>query len=110
MLLALRLVASDRQESAAVVFNPQFRADYIATAEGMTAAAAIVSKIPGQVYCRQNNLVCRAGGKGFVVEDFKTDQLLATGNATPLDIDATLQGGNHCPGACRRSLSRLPRL
>jgi hypothetical protein len=87
MLLALRLVASSRQESAAVLFNPQFRVDYAARAAEMTAAAVVVSRMPGQVYCRLNNLVCRAGGKAFVVDDFKTDQLLATGNATAHDID-----------------------
>ena len=87
-VLVLRLVASGRQESAAVMFNPQFRADYAAAAEAMTVAAASVAKIPGDVYCVKNNLVCRAAGKAFVVDDFKTDQLLATGRASSADIDA----------------------
>lgn len=89
--LALRLVLSGRQESAQVLLDPQFRADYAATAEIMAAAAASVSKIPGPVYCKQNNLICRAAGKTFVVDDFKTDQLLATGRATEADIFAMLQ-------------------
>ncbi|WP_130214364.1 hypothetical protein [Bradyrhizobium genosp. SA-3] len=90
-LLALRLVASGRQESALVLFSPEFRARYEASADAMTAAAARVSKIPGPVFCRQNNLVCRAAGKAFVVDDFKTDQLLATGKATEADIAALLR-------------------
>lgn len=89
--LALRLVLSGRQESAQVLFNPEFRASYAASANAMTAAAASVSKIPGPVYCKQNNLICRTAGKAFVVDDFKTDQLLATGNATDADIAAMLQ-------------------
>lgn len=90
-LLVLRLVASGRQESAAVMFNSQFRADYASAAEAIKAAAVRVSKIPGAVYCVQNNLVCRAAGKVFVVDDFKTDQLLATGQATEADIDLMLR-------------------
>ncbi|MCA1510251.1 hypothetical protein [Bradyrhizobium sp. NBAIM01] len=91
VLLALRLVASGRQESAIVVFSPEFRADYIARAEIMRAAAWSVSKIEGPVYCKQNNLVCRAAGKAFVVDDFKTDQLLATGRASEADLAAMLE-------------------
>lgn len=91
VLLMLRLVASGRQESVAVMFNPQFRSDYIATAETMRAAALRVSRIPGPVYCVESNLVCRDAGKAFVVDDFKTDQLLATGKATAADIDAMLR-------------------
>ena len=90
ILLALRLVASGRQESAWVMFNPEFRAHYKTAAASIAAVAASVSKIPGAVYCKQNNLVCRAAGKTFVVDDFKTDQLLATGKATQADIAAML--------------------
>lgn len=91
--LALRLVLSGRQESAQVLLDPQFRARYAASAEVMAAAAASVSKIPGPVYCKQNNLICRAAGKAFVVDDFKTDQLLATGKATESDIGALIRRG-----------------
>lgn len=89
-LLALRLVASGRQESAWVMFNPEFRAHYKVAADSMAAVAVSVSMIPGAVYCKQHNLVCRAAGKTFVVDDFKTDQLLATGRATQADIAAML--------------------
>ncbi|MCP3477573.1 hypothetical protein NLM33_46300 [Bradyrhizobium sp. CCGUVB1N3] len=89
--LALRLVLSGRQESAQVLLDPQFRARYAASAEIMATAAASVSRIPGPVYCKLNNLVCRAAGKAFVVDDFKTDQFLATGKATEADIAAMLQ-------------------
>lgn len=80
--LALRLVLSGRQESAMVLFDPQFRARYWAAADVMAVAAVSVSKIPGDVYCKQNNLICRAAGKVFVVDDFMTDQLLKTGKVT----------------------------
>ncbi|MGY4459864.1 hypothetical protein [Bradyrhizobium sp. LB13.1] len=89
--LALRLVFSGRQESAKVLFDSQFRTRYAVLADIMTAAAVSVSKIPGAVYCKQNNLICRAAGKGFVVDDFKTDQLLATGKASEADIVAMFQ-------------------
>lgn len=89
-LLALRLVASGRQESAWVMFNPEFRAHYKAAADSMAAVAASVSKIPGAVYCKQRNLVCWVAGKTFVADDFKTEQLLATGRATQADIAAML--------------------
>ncbi|MGY4237281.1 hypothetical protein ACVIIW_006228 [Bradyrhizobium sp. USDA 4449] len=91
VLLALRLVLSGRQESAEVLLDPQFRARYAASAAIMAAAAASVAKIPGDVYCKQNNLICRAAGKAFVVDDFKTDQLLNTGKATESDLTAMFQ-------------------
>ncbi|MET3970308.1 hypothetical protein [Bradyrhizobium sp. S3.9.1] len=89
--LALRLVLSGRQESAQVLLDPQFRARYATAAAAMTAAAVSVSKIPGAVYCMKNNLICRAAGKSFVVDDFKMDQLLATGKATEADLSAMFQ-------------------
>jgi hypothetical protein len=89
--LALRLVLSGRQESAQVLFDPQFRARYAAFADVMAAAAVSVSKTPGAVYCKKNNLICRAAGKAFVVDDFKTDQLVATGKASEADIAAIFQ-------------------
>ncbi len=89
--LSLRLVLSGRQESAQVLFNPEFRTRYAVAADATAAAAVSISKIPGPVYCKQNNLICRAAGKAFVVDDFKTDQLLATGRATDADISAMFQ-------------------
>ncbi|MGY4357717.1 hypothetical protein BjapCC829_32395 [Bradyrhizobium barranii] len=74
-----------------MLLDPQFRARYATAAAAMTAAAVSVSKIPGAVYCMKNNLICRAAGKSFVVDDFKTDQLLATGKATEADLSAMFQ-------------------
>jgi len=54
-------------------------------------ASARVAEITGLVFCKKNNLICRAAGKGFVVDDFKTDQFLATGIATEAEIATLLQ-------------------
>ncbi|MGH6678358.1 MAG: hypothetical protein ACREDL_05350, partial [Bradyrhizobium sp.] len=80
-LLALRLLASSRQEPLLILLSPTFR-DHFEVAERATAKEAVeVAGIPGPVYCTVK-IVCRMAGKPFVVDDFKTDEMLATHEAS----------------------------
>jgi hypothetical protein len=45
--------------------------------------------IPGDVFCT-NKVVCRLANKRFVVDDFKTEQMIATGQKTPNDVPPRL--------------------
>jgi hypothetical protein len=92
ILLVLRLIASGRQESAQVLFNPEFRASLYAAEASQIDMAARVATIPGLVLCKKSNLLCRQAGKEFVVDDFKTDQMLATEHYTQPEIDAIIRG------------------
>ena len=75
-------------------------------------AAAIVTVMPGLVMCWNANLVCRQAGKAFAVDDFKTDQLLATGGFTAPEIGQMLRdrftGGLTSPFALRLELPASP--
>jgi hypothetical protein len=90
-LLALRLIASGRQESAEVLFSPAFREAHYAAEQKHTDMAARVAAIPGSVFCRKANLICRDAGKEFVVDDFKTDQMIALGKLTQDEIDSLIE-------------------
>lgn len=90
-LLVLRLLASSRQESAEVLFNPAFRSSYAAEAQRQTAMIIEVSAMPGLVTCLNNNVLCRRAGKAFAVDDFKTDQFVATGRFTVPEVDQMLR-------------------
>jgi hypothetical protein len=85
-LLIVRLLASDRQESGWVLFSPQFRASVYDAELAQIDAAVRVALIAGPVLCLRDNLVCRRAGKAFVVDDFKTDQMAATGFFSEEDI------------------------
>jgi hypothetical protein len=89
ILLVLRLVVSDRQGSALVLLSPQFRSSFAAGQQIVRDEAARVAAMPGDIFCR-NKLVCRAAGKPFVVDEFKMEELVATGKATDADIAALL--------------------
>jgi hypothetical protein len=51
---------------------------------------AQVAVMQGDVFCH-NKVVCRAAGKPFVVDEFKMEELVATGKATDADIAALLK-------------------
>ena len=36
-------------------------------------------RFSGPVFCKNDNLLCRRAGKEFVVDDFKTDQMVVMG-------------------------------
>lgn len=86
-LLALRLIASTRQESAEVLLNQSFRAGVYAAERRHIDMVNRVAQLHGSVFCRQANLICRDAGKAFVVDDFKTDQMIAAGKLTPDQVD-----------------------
>jgi len=90
-LLALRLVASGRQESAEVLFKPEFRQAIQAQAQAREAMSARIAAIPGPVFCIKDNLLCRAAGKAFVVDDFVTDEMVATGRYTQAEVDRIIR-------------------
>ena len=89
--LVLRLLVSERQESALVVLSPEFRASFGAGQQRSLDAAAQIAAIPGLVYCEGNNLLCRLAHKPFAVDDFKTAELVATGRISPQGLLALLR-------------------
>jgi hypothetical protein len=86
--LVLRLLISERQESALVLASPAFRNSVSAQQQKSLDAAAEIAAIPGLVYCRGNNLLCWIAGKPFAVDDFKTAELVATGRITQQGLQA----------------------
>jgi hypothetical protein len=86
--LVLRLLISERQESALVLASPAFRDSVLAQQQKSLDAAAQIAAIPGLVYCRGNNLLCWIAGKPFAVDDFKTAELVATGRITRQGLQA----------------------
>jgi hypothetical protein len=89
LLLVLRLVISDRQGSALVLFSPEFRAVAYAAQRAARDDAGLVAAIQGDVFC-SNKVVCRAAGKPFAVDEFKMEELVATGKMTEDEISALL--------------------
>lgn len=96
--LLLRLIIADRQETALLVLSPEFREALYVSERNVAAEARAVAEQPGDVAC-EVKLVCRLAGKPFVVDEFKTDELVATGKATPADIAGMLEerGIRHRP-------------
>lgn len=90
IVLLLRLLVSDRHEPARVLFSPDFRAEFHRAGVVAHAEAARLAALPGPVYC-DNKIICRMAGKPFVVDEFKLEQMVARGVATPASIDAMLQ-------------------
>jgi hypothetical protein len=88
-LLALRLVATDRQETMLLAFDPQFRSKIAADERSLRKEAVDVAKIEGSVYC-EVKVVCRRAGKPFVVDDFKVEEMVATKHTTEAGIEEML--------------------
>lgn len=91
VLLVLRLVVSDRQGSALVLLDPEFRASAHAAQQAARDDVSRVAAIPGDVFC-SNKVVCRAAGKPFAVDEFKMEELVATGKMTEDEISALFEG------------------
>jgi hypothetical protein len=89
-ILALRLLATGRVEPALILFDPHYRALFAQHAAAVRREAARIAQIPGLVAC-DIKLICRMAGKPFVVDDFKTEQLVATGALTQAGLDALLR-------------------
>ena len=59
-------------------------------------AAPQLRAIPGDVACTVK-VVCRLAGKTFVVDEFKTEEMVATGSASESDIAAMLKSRHITP-------------
>jgi hypothetical protein len=88
-LLLLRLVISERQEPALVLLSPTFRAAFDAGAQVAYSEAARAAAIPGDLFC-DNKTICWMAGKPFAADEFRVEQMVATGAATPQQIDDLL--------------------
>jgi hypothetical protein len=88
--LLLRLVASDRQETALLILSSEFRSSIYAHQQAILADATHVAAMPGDVAC-EVKLVCRRAKKPFVVDEFKMEELVATGRATKEQVAAMLR-------------------
>lgn len=89
IVLLLRLLLTNRHEPLQVLFSEDFRATFAQAAAVTRQEAVRVAALPGAVSC-DNKVLCRMAGKPFVVDEFKVEQMLAGGMATPAAIDAML--------------------
>jgi hypothetical protein len=89
-VLLLRLLVADRQETALLILDPSFRSSLCESQANVRAAATDVGNISGDVACAAK-VICRSAGKPFVVDEFKMEELVATGRATEADITEMLR-------------------
>ncbi|WP_295850566.1 hypothetical protein [Tardiphaga sp.] len=90
IVLVLRLVIAERQETALLIISPDFRATVWQAQRIAQQDITVVLAIDGDVAC-SNKVVCRAAGKRFVVDEFKMEELVMTGKATDADISALIK-------------------
>jgi hypothetical protein len=88
--LLLRLVIADRQETALLILSSQFRSFLYTNQQAVLADASNVAAIQGDVAC-EVKLVCRRAKKPFVVDEFKMEELVATGRATKAQVAEMLR-------------------
>jgi hypothetical protein len=84
LVVVVRLVATLRIESALVLFDPGYRAQYYANAAAARQDAARIAAIPGPVAC-DFKVICRLAGKPFSYDDFRAEMLVASGASGGLD-------------------------
>jgi hypothetical protein len=84
LVVAARLVATLRIESALVLIDPGYRARYFENADVVRQEAARIAGIPGPVAC-DYKVVCRLAGKPFSYDDFRAEMLVASGASNGLD-------------------------
>jgi hypothetical protein len=87
--LLIRLIVSDRQETALLILSSDFRSSIHVNQRNVLNEAAQVAAMPGDVACT-NKVVCRLAGKPFVADEFKLEELVATGNATTAQVASML--------------------
>jgi hypothetical protein len=102
LALVLRLLVTERQETALLVLSEPFRSAVAASERNVIDDVAQVVDIPGDVSCTIK-VVCRLAGKRFVLDDFKTEELVATGSATKADIAAMMASRGITPFAGQTS-------
>jgi hypothetical protein len=89
-VLLLRLVVSDRQETALLMLSRDFRSLLYVRERNILADAARVAAMPGDVAC-DIKIMCRLAKKPFVVDEFKIEELVATGKATTAEVASLLR-------------------
>ncbi len=87
--LLIRLLASDRQETALLILSGDFRSSIYVNQRNVMNEAAQVAAMPGDVACA-NKVVCRLAGKPFVADEFKLEELVLTGKDTEADVASML--------------------
>jgi Dolichyl-phosphate-mannose-protein mannosyltransferase len=90
LVVALRLLATLRIEPALVLFDPDYRAEYIANAQVVRDEAARIAEIPGPVVCA-TRVVCRLAGKPFSFDPFRANTMVKTGASGGLDVDGLIR-------------------
>jgi hypothetical protein len=90
LVVAARLLATLRIESALVLFDPDYRAEYFANAQVVRDEAARVAQIPGPVVC-SSRIVCRLAGKPFSFDLFRVNTMVKTGASGGLDQDGLIR-------------------
>jgi len=88
-VLLLRLVASDRQETALLILSSDFRSSLYTRQQIILSDSARVAAMHGDVAC-DIKIVCRLAKKPFVVDEFKMEELVATGKTTTAELASTL--------------------
>jgi len=87
--LLIRLVAADRQETALLLLSNDFSASLHTSERNTSLEAEKVAAIPGDASCF-TKLVCRIAGKPFVVDEFKTGEMIETGRVTQTEMSEVL--------------------
>ena len=87
--LLIRLIVSDRQETALLVLSSEFRSSIYANQRNVQNESAHVAAMSGDVACAIK-VVCRLAGKPFVADEFKLEELVATGRATTAEVASML--------------------
>jgi hypothetical protein len=87
--LLIRLVASDRQETALLILSSDFRSSVYENQRNVLSEAAQVAAMSGDVACA-NKVACRLAGKPFVADEFKLEELVLTGKATEAEVVSML--------------------
>jgi hypothetical protein len=90
LVLVARLLATLRIESALVLFDPSYRAQYYANAEAARQDAARIAAIPGLVAC-DFKVICRIAGKPFSYDDFRAEMLVASGASGGRDVEGLIR-------------------
>jgi hypothetical protein len=84
--LLLRLIATDRQETALLLVSHDFRRSLYDNEANLILQAQEVAAITGNVACK-TKLICRTAGKPFTVDEFKVEEMILIGKTTANEID-----------------------
>jgi hypothetical protein len=93
LVVCVRLLASKQLQPVRLIFDSRFRNEITMRERAMTDSIERVRRIPGDVTCGRDMLVCYRAGKPFVLDAFNAQQRILAG-ALPKDaIAARLASG-----------------